>query len=131
MQRLQRILSGEEQIFAESYPRLKHRAEVMTVADFLEEYKDYEPVDVDPKEVTLYGRLLGFSHSVCQAVNAKVRGFSREDNFCSATRVVFALHRHCKPVPNHPGPRELEDGRGTLASYEKTVQAVRQINRSW
>jgi hypothetical protein len=50
------LAADEDQLSGESYPRLKHKTEVMTVADFLEEYKNYDPSNVDPKEVTLHGK---------------------------------------------------------------------------
>lgn len=58
LERLESLQGGEEALFTETFPRLEHRTETMSVSDFLEAHNDTETPDNDSSAVTLYGMLL-------------------------------------------------------------------------
>lgn len=58
LERLESLQGGEEGLFTETFPRLEHRTETMSVSDFLEANNDIETPDNNASAVTLYGMLL-------------------------------------------------------------------------
>ena len=61
LERLESLQNGEEALFSETFPRLEHRTETMSVSDFIDAHKQVETPDAEIPSVTLYGMLV---HSV-------------------------------------------------------------------
>lgn len=57
LERMAALQSGENALFKETHPRLEHRTETMSVADFLEANEDFATGSPETSEVTLYGRI--------------------------------------------------------------------------
>lgn len=57
-ERLADLQGGEEGFFPETFPRLEHRTETMSVSDFLAAHSEAEAPEKESEAVTLYGMLL-------------------------------------------------------------------------
>lgn len=57
LDRLASLQDGEDALSKEPFPRLEHRTETMSVAEFLDAHKDVEARDPSFEPVTLYGML--------------------------------------------------------------------------
>lgn len=55
LERLASLQDGGEVLFKEPFPRLEHRTDTMSVAEFLDTHKDIEARDPSFEPVTLYG----------------------------------------------------------------------------
>lgn len=101
-ERLAELQAGEEGLYKETFPRLEHRTETMSVSDFLAAHSEAETPEKDvpekePEEVTLYGMppALYHVHDMklnCRLFTGRIRSLRRHGKYLVFIDIVNQFH---------------------------------------